>query len=188
MKRSGNIAQGISKIQGRRKALNLPVSTVPTKITDTTLYLAARVDGGSNIMKLTNDETKKQPGITNFDGNKLADGRDAVIDAIKVSCARGGVALNNVDWLGDNIQLPKELANAELKLVQSNVILLSLPLSDLVLSNDDDNYRDISSAPLLSSKDPIEWILEFAEGVTLAAEALQGTFIKIECRATQAIQ
>ena len=188
MKRSVQVANAIALVQARRRALNLPVSNIPTKVTDTTLYLNARVDGKSSIVKLTNDDTKKGIGITNFDGNKLADGRDAIIDGIKIIYAKGGLVLNNVEWNGNRQALPKELVNAELKLVQSNVILLNMPLSDLELSNDDDNYRDIASTPYLSSKEPIEWILEFAEGVTLAADAVNGSFLKIECRAIQAIQ
>lgn len=188
MKRAVQVSNAIALVQARRKALNLPVSNIPTKVTDTTLYVVARVDGKSSIVKLTNDETKKAIGVTNFDGNKLADGRDAIIDGIKVKYAKGGLVLNNVDWNVDKDQLPKELVNAELKLVQSNVILLSIPLSDLELSNDDDNYRDIASTPYLASKEPIDWVLEFAEGVTLAADAVNGSFLKIECRAIQAIQ
>jgi hypothetical protein len=187
MKRSVQVANAIALVQARRKALNLPVSNIPTKVTDTTLYVTARVDGRSSIVKLTSDDTKKAIGITNFDGNKLADGRDAIIDGIKVVYAVGLLALNNVDWSGAT-NLPKELANAELKLVQSNVILLSIPLRDLSLSNDDDNFRDIASTPYLASKEPIEWILEFADGVSIPAEATNGKYIRIECRAIQAIQ
>jgi hypothetical protein len=192
MKRAVQVANAIALVQARRKALNLPVSNIPTKVTDTTLYLVARVDGKSSIVKLTNDDTKKAIGITNFDGNKLADGRDAIIDGIRITYAKGGLALNNVDWYDDTTGLPKELFNAELKLVQANVILLNMPLSDLVENHsapaENNRYRDIASTPYLASKEPIEWILEFAEGVTLAADAVDGSFLKIECRAIQAIQ
>jgi hypothetical protein len=188
MKRATQIGNAIALVKARRKALGVVVSNLPTTVTDTTLYLNSRVDGKSSIVKLTNDDTKKAIGITNFDGNKLADGRDAIIDGIKVTYAKGGLALNNVNWNGDKQPLPKELVNAELKLVQSTDILFSMPLSDLELSNDDDDYRDIASTPYLSAKNPIEWILEFADGVTLAADAVNGSFLKIEVRAIQAIQ
>ena len=188
MKRAQQISNAIALVQARRKALNVPVSSVPTKVTDTTLYLVARVDGLSNIAKLTNDDTKKKPGITNFDGNKLADGRDAVIDSMKIEVAQDGLVLNNVDWADSKIAMPAALANAELKLKQGEQILYSTPVSDLVLSNDDDNYRDIASTPFLASKEPIEWTLEFADGAKVPAEAVDGIYIKISCRAIQAIQ
>jgi len=188
MKREKQVSNAIALVQARRKALNLPVSAVPTKVTDTTLYLVARVDGLSNIAKLTNDDTRRKPGITNFDGNKLADGRDVVIDSMKVTLAKDGLVLNNVDWFGTSQNLTQELANAELKLVQANKVLFSIPLSDLSLSNDNDNYRDIASTPYLAAKEPIEWVLEFADGATVPAEAVNGLFIKIECRAIQTIQ
>lgn len=188
MKRAQQVSNAIALVQARRKALGLPVSNVPTKVTDTTLYVVARVDGLSNIAKLTNDDTKKKVGVTNFDGNKLADGRDAIIDSMKIEVAKDGLVLNNVDWKGAAVALPAELANAELKLKQGEKILLTVPVSDLVLSNDDDNYRDIASTPYLASKEPIEWVLEFADGSTVPVELVNGVYIKISCRAIQAIQ
>lgn len=188
MKRSQQVSNAIALVQARRRALGLQVSNVPTKVTDTTLYLVARVDGKSSIVKLTNDDTKKGVGVTNFDGNKLADGRDAIIDAVKIEVAKDGLLLNNVDWKGKSVVLPAELANAEVKLKQGEKILFNMALSDLVLSNDDDNYRDIASTPYLASKEPIEWILEFADGAAIPAEAVDGIYIKISCRAIQAIQ
>jgi hypothetical protein len=188
MKRAQQVSNAIALVQARRKALNLPVSSVPTKVTDTTLYLVARVDGLSNIAKLTNDDTKKKVGVTNFDGNKLADGRDAIIDSIKIEVAKDGLILNNVDWVGKKVNLPSELANAELKLKQGEKILLNIAVSDLVLSNDDDNYRDIASTPYLGAKEPIEWTLELADGSTVPVETVDGVYIKISCRAIQAIQ
>lgn len=188
MKRAQQVSNAIALVQARRKALGLPVSNVPTKVTDTTLYVVARVDGLSNIAKLTNDDTKKKVGITNFDGNKLADGRDAIIDSMKIEVVQGGLVLNNADWSDTSNGIPKELQNAELKLKQGEQILYSTPVSDLILSNDDDNYRDIASTPYLASKEPIEWVLEFADGVAIPAEAVNGIYIKISCRAIQAIQ
>lgn len=188
MKRAQQVANAIALVQARRKALGLQVSSVPTKVTDTTLYLVARIDGKSSIVKLTKEDTKKEIGVTNFEGNKLADGRDVIIDSMKISVAKGGLVLNNVDWVGKKVGLTKELANAELKLVQSNVVLLTIGLSDLALSNDDDNYRAIGSTPYLSAKDPIEWIIEFADGSVVPAEAVDGLFIKFEARGVQAIQ
>lgn len=188
MKRAQQVSNAIALVQARRQALGLPVSNAKTKVTDTTLYVVARVDGLSNIAKLTNDDTKKKPGITNFDGNKLADGRDAIIDSMKIEVAKDGLLLNNVDWGGSLVDMPRALANAELKLKQGEQILFNSSVSDLVLKNNDDNYRDIGSTPFLASKEPIEWILEFADNASIPAEAINGIFIKISCRAIQAIQ
>jgi hypothetical protein len=51
MKRAQQLANAVALVQARRKALNLPVSSAPTKVTDTTLYVVARIDGLSNIAK-----------------------------------------------------------------------------------------------------------------------------------------
>lgn len=187
MKRAAQLANAVALVQARRRALNLPVSTVPTKVTDTTLYVVARIDGLSNIAKLTTDDTKKKIGVTNFDGNKLSDGRDAVIDAIKIQIAQDGLLLHAVNW-NSAINMPDAFSNAELQLKQSEQILYSTPVSDLVLSNDNDGYRDIASTPYLASKEPIEWVLNFADGQIIPAEAINGIYIKISCRAIQAIQ
>ena len=187
MKRAQQMSNAIALVKARRQALNLPVSSVPTKVTDTTLYVVARIDGLSNIAKLTNDDTKKKVGITNFDGNKLADGRDAVIDSMKIQIAQDGLLLHAVNW-NSSVNMPDAFSNAELKLKQGEQILYSTPVSDLVLSNDDDGYRDIASTPYLASKEPIEWVLEFADGAVIPAELVNGIYIKISCRTIQAIQ
>ena len=189
MKRERQISNAIALVQARRIALGLPVSTVPTRVTDTTLYLVSRIDGTSNIAKLTNDDTKKKVGVTNFDGNKLADGRDAIIDGIKILCAKDGLVQSNVDFNSKVIIIPPALLNAELKLVQSNVILLNIPVADLYQNSyDNDGYRDIASTPYLAGKEPIEWILEYPEGASIPADIIDGVYIKIMCRAIQAIQ
>lgn len=187
MNRAAALENAIKKVGARRRALGLPVSNTPTKVTDTTLYVVARVDGLSNIAKLTNDDTKKKIGVTNFDGNKLADGRDVIIDAIKIQVAQEGLVLQDVNW-GAAIAAPQALINAELVLKQNETILYSTPVSDLILSNDNDNYRDIASTPFLSATATVQWELTFPDGSSIPAEAVNGIFIKISMRAIQAIQ
>lgn len=187
MKRQEELSNAIGKFQARKVAIGLQGSSLPTKVTDTTLYLVHRVDGNSNIVELTNDETKKEIGVTNFDGNKLAKGRNFVMDGLKVRLAQGGLVLKNVDW-ADNLALIPELANAELKLVQGENMLLNIPVADLVLSNDDDNFRAIGSTPVLGEETPIKWTLTYPNGVAVPAELVDGIFMKIEARGFQAIQ
>lgn len=187
MKRAAQIVNAVKLVQARRRALGLPLSNVPTKVTDTTLYLVARIDGLSNIAKLTNDDTKKKVGITNFDGNKLADGRDVVIDAIKIQVAQEGLLLHDVNW-NTAVAPPHPFLNAELKLLQNDKILYNTPVSDLLLVNDNDNYRDIATTPFLSASAPVEFVLQFPDGSVIPAETTNGIFIKISMRAIQAIQ
>jgi hypothetical protein len=188
MKRAELVGNAVALVKARRHALNLPVSNAPTKVTDSTMYLVYRVDGKSSINKLTNGDTKKKIGVTNFDGNRLRDGRDAVVDAIKITVAKDGLVESNVDWFNNKWTAPAELANAELRLIQKDKTLLDFPVSDLLLSNDNDNYREIGNFPFLQGKEDITWELEFADGQIIPAEAVNGLFIKIELRVIQAIQ
>lgn len=189
MKRQEELSNAILKLQARKVAIGVQGSSLPTKVTDTTLYLVHRVDGNSNIVELTTDETKKEIGVTNFDGNKLAKGRNFVMDGLKVCLSQGGLVIKNVDWKGDaRINLIPELANAELKLVQGENMLLNIPVADLFLSNDDDNFRAIGSTPVIGEETPIKWTLTYPNGVAVPAESTHGIFMRIEARGFQAIQ
>jgi hypothetical protein len=188
MKRQAQLVNAIQKLQARSKAVGGTRNNLPTKVSDTTMYLVHRVDGNASIIELTDEQTKKEVGVTNFDGNKLAKGRNFVMDEMKVTLAKDGLVAKNVDWKGKKVTLIPELANAELKISQGENMLLSISVSDLSLSNDDDDFRTIGSTPVFGEETPIKWVLTYPNGVAVPAETTDGLFLKIECRGFQSIQ
>jgi hypothetical protein len=84
----------------------------------------------SGINELVDANTKKVVGVTNLDGNQLNSGRDVVIDAIRVQYTIKGEKIENADWQSRDT-LPAELQNAELRLIQTNDMLIDLPLTDV---------------------------------------------------------
>lgn len=188
MKRQVELSNAIAKLQARRIAVGGGQSNLPSKVSDTTMYVVHRVDGDSNIVELTNDDTKKEVGVTNFDGNKLAKGRNFVMDSIKVELAKDGLVAKNVDWKSKAVALIAQLGNAELKLIQGDNPLFTFQVADLVLSNDDDNYRPVGTTPVLGEETKIRWVLTYADGTSVPAEAIDGLFMKISCRGFQSVQ
>lgn len=153
-----------------------------TRLNDTTFYIAVRVDGMAGTNSLIDSNTKRLVGITNFDGDVLKAGRDLVIDAVKLQYTDVGTLPENADW-GQPKALPAALLNSELRLKQSGDNLVDIPVEDIRGFNSED-YREISTTPLLKSLETFELELEFPKGVSVAAGA--PLFARISFRVTHA--
>jgi hypothetical protein len=189
MNRIEKMQYATSLFQARRQALGLPIGTTPTTIKDKTFYLnvsVAALAGGGQI-RLTDSDTKKAVGVTNFDGNKLVKGRVLVMDAIRVRFSDVGATVQNASY--SDAGLYKELQGGELRLVQNKEVLVDLPLSDLRGFNVDD-YRELSNAPMIVDEAEFDWILELPKGVVVPENAKdgQGVFISIQVRCTEFYQ
>lgn len=150
-------------------------------LTDKTIYISKSLKGMGGIVKLIDVNTKKEVGVTNFDGNKLNVGRDYIIDGVRV--LTDGVASNvkNSDWVkgtGGNV----ELVNCEIRIKQDNQLLFDMPISDITNFNFDE-FRDISTSPIIRSGEEFEIELEFPQGVSVASD--NELNIRIEFRVHQ---
>lgn len=174
------------KVLGARQRQNTQVAKPQaTKLVDKTYYLNAKVDGMSGINELVDANTKKVVGITNFDGNLLNSGRDVVIDAIRVQFTTRGSKIESADWQSRDT-LPAELQNADLRLIQTNDMLIDLPLTDIQNFKNED-YRPIATTPLLRAKEEFKLELEFPKGVTVPiSKDGCGMYVRFEFRVTEA--
>lgn len=134
-------------------------------LTDKTIYIAKSLKGMGGIVKLIDVNTKKEVGVTNFDGNKLNVGRDYIIDGVRVKFDTAALTTKTATW---SDALPAELLNAEIRIKQDNQLLFDMPLSDLANFNYDD-FRDISTSPIIRSGEEFEIELEFPQGSSFGA-------------------
>ena len=183
--RNPQLQRAIKVLGARQRQHTQAVRPQPTKLVDKTFYLNLRVDGMSGINQLIDPNTKKIVGITNFDGNILNSGRDVVIDAIRVQFTTKGQRIESADWQSRDT-LPAELQNADLRLIQTNDMLIDLPMTDVQAFKNED-YRPIATTPLLRAKEEFKLELEFPKGVTVPlAKEGTGMFLRLEFRVTEA--
>ena len=182
--RNPQLQRAIKVLGARQRQHTQAISPQPTKLVDKTFYLNLRVDGMSGINQLVDPNTKKIVGITNFDGNILNSGRDVVIDAIRLQFTTMGDRIENANWQSRDT-LPAELQNADLRLIQSNDMLIDLPLTDTQSFKNED-YRPIATTPLLRAKEEFKLELEFPKGVTVPTNKGAGLFLRLEFRVTEA--
>lgn len=180
--RNPQLQRAIKVLGARQRQNTQAVRPQATKLVDKTFYLNIRVDGMSGINQLVDPNTKKIVGVTNFDGNILNSGRDVVIDAIRLQFTMLGDRIENANWQSRDT-LPAELQNADLRLIQTNDMLIDLPLTDTQAFRNED-YRPIATTPLLRAKEEFKLELEFPKGVTVPNKV--PLFLRLEFRVTEA--
>lgn len=170
-----------ARSQARTQAQQRPKSD-PTRLTDSTFYVNVRVDGLAGTTQLIDSNTKRLVGVTNFDGDTLKSGRDLVIDSVRTIFTDVGTKVEDASWFAPKAVVA-ELAGAEIRMKQNNEVLIDLPISDTQGFKDED-FRAISTTPLLKALETFSLELEIPKGVTVPAGA--PLFLKIAIRCIQA--
>lgn len=185
MDRKAQLTRAVSVLAARSQARTLAQRTPksdPTRLTDSTFYINLRVDGLAGTTQLIDSNTRRLVGVTNFDGDTLKSGRDLVIDGIVTVYTATGTKVEDASWFAPTAPI-KELAGAEIRLKQGNEVLIDLPISDTQGFKQDD-YRAISTTPLLKALETFQLELEIPKGVTVPNAA--PLFLKIAIRCIQA--
>ena len=138
-----------------------------TIIQDTAYYIVNALTGSGGIQKLITPNTKRDLGVTNFEGNKLNAGKFFTIDGVKISVA---YAENGQPWrqssVSNVVDYAQDLLDAELVVKQGERILIKLPVFDIVdssrnpSSKDNMDFREISTFPVLAPNEPFEINIE----------------------------
>ena len=158
--RRQQLLASVAVLKAKFNANNGAPAVGGTSLTDKTIYIAKSLKGMGGIVKLIDVNTKKEVGVTNFDGNKLNVGRDYIIDGVRVLYDGTVVSPKDGTW---EDTMPKELLNAEIRIKQDNQLLFDMPVSDMVNFKNDD-FRDISTSPIIRSGEEFEIELEFPQG------------------------
>lgn len=173
----------------RQAALNRAIAVAQAKgidvrnarYIDKTMYLAFDGKGQGGIVELVDANTKKIEGITNFDGNKLNKGRYVVIDSLRVLGESTATDLGKAKWVSE---LHPALKNSELRIMQDG-ILLDMPVTDLHNegngSSNDDDFRDIVTAPIIMPEVDFKYDWVFPKGETVPS-SVTSSLVRIEAR------
>ncbi len=148
---------------------------------DSELFIRAAITAGGTI-NLLEGLTTQTTGITNFDGNKLGEGRYFVADAITVNygIAAAGTAVHAVNYIS---ALPPALKAANLILKQEGHVITRLPISAINdAKNSDMRYRELGAFELLLENKIIEFLVQFPPGSDLAPPAGNDGYMEILLR------
>ncbi|WP_299135252.1 hypothetical protein [uncultured Tenacibaculum sp.] len=132
------------------------------------LYVNKEVKVGGGKVSLLIGSTDNEIGVTNFDGNKLDDGRAFAVDGIsfKLGIAKSGTKPYNVDFATGVTKAEKaafQFANIVLK--QNNEILVRLPISSIENGKQEfGEYRDLDLT-LITPRTKVEIEIEFPDEV-----------------------
>ncbi|WP_435263852.1 hypothetical protein [Tenacibaculum sp. nBUS_03] len=132
------------------------------------LYVNKEINVAGGKVSLLIGSTDNEIGVTNFDGNKLDDGRAFAVDGIsfKFGIAKSGTKPYNVDFATGVTKAQKaafQFANIVLK--QNNEILVRLPISSIENGKQEfSEYRDLDLT-LIAPKTKVEVEIEFPDEV-----------------------
>ncbi len=156
------------------------------------LYVNKLVKIGGGKVSLLLSSSDNVIGVTNFDGNKLDEGRAFALDGVSFHAAIGEVAAKpyNVDYAtGITKAQAQAFQFANLVLKQNNEILVRLPISSILNGKQEfSEYRDLDLTMLVPQK-AIEVELEFPDEV--AAPSLgagKAIFVSVKFRGYEAYQ
>lgn len=134
------------------------------------LYIRKEIAIGGKI-SLINANTEQLAGISSFDGNKLNDYINHIIDKVKLSYATDAAADKEAELIYSTA-LPPAIRNAQLNVKQNNNVVFSLPVSTINNKNTGntimDDFRVLDNFEMLVSGEQIDLELEFAQGATIA--------------------
>ncbi|KLT67925.1 MULTISPECIES: hypothetical protein [unclassified Flavobacterium] len=173
MSRRTELASAVATIKAKRNGAVPRVGQV--ELTDKTLYLNVAIKGQGGTVGIVDVNTKREVGVTNFDGNKLNAGRDYIIDSIRILRGSNASAnLRNEVWDATHINSNKlfdaAFLNAELRIKQDGNVLTDMPITDL--TGDTTNFfRNLSTSPLIRSNMEFEIEIEYPKGVAVATTA-----------------
>ncbi|MFL0077015.1 hypothetical protein V3A08_07450 [Tenacibaculum maritimum] len=134
------------------------------------VYVNKEITVGGGTIDLLKGSANNEVGVTNFDGNKLDDGRAFAVDGVAFHIAIGdsGAHPYNVDYdkgVQSSEFQPFQFANLVLK--QNNEILVKLPISSIENGKENfSEYRDLDLT-LISPKTKVEVQIQFPDDVAV---------------------
>lgn len=157
------------------------------RISDKTFYLNVDLGGvGGGIIDLIDNKTKKELGVTNFDGNILNSGRAVSIRSVRAFYAskRAG-GLSTANWQNSDA-LPPELQNADLYFIQGDKKLIDLPMTDIQGFKQAD-FRGLITNGMVASQEEFKIQLDFPKNVSLPANTdATKQYLRLEFRLAEA--
>ncbi|WGU68531.1 hypothetical protein QIU19_00415 [Capnocytophaga canimorsus] len=126
------------------------------KLTPTELYVASKIVAGGTA-HLISGNTVQDVGVTNFDGNRLEDGRHFVMEALQLLYGEDEATAKVYDVKfknGGQLEIPAVLVASHFVIRQSGEVIVNIPLASIIEATkaDGDKYRHLGALALLASR------------------------------------
>ncbi len=169
----------------------------PKKVADRILYVVAEVTAGTTIVNAFDTIERKAVGITNFDKNMLAQGRNAVITEVKLEYGTlltanyGGTFENTAPFVNFNEAAPAYILNTKLKFTDDEKPLLEFPIKEIHNPNttrtNDEGYRVLGDLRMIESERELVLALESPKVVS-DLDPLKRHFIMLTLRVGESVK
>lgn len=144
------------------------------ELEDTTMFLRFNAQGQAGIIQLVDTNTRKEAGVTNFDGNKLNRGKNIVIDSLRFRFGYSGAAQIKAEKFNGTKAFPAEFYGANLVIKQGSKSILNIPVMDCLDENANNPlWRELSAGRLIVAEKEYDFELEYPKGVTMPNDAPQ---------------
>lgn len=137
------------------------------KPTPSELFINTEFSSGGNV-SLLDGNTTQQKGVTNFDGNRLENGRFFVIDGVTI--LYGEAAAGTKVWdVNYNKALPAVLQSSDFVVRQNGEIIVKLPVAAIenAKKSTEDYYRVLGALAVIEPTQTIEMMIETPVGSSI---------------------
>ena len=150
-----------------------------------TVYVRKNATNASSNWHVVDENTTKIEGVSSFSKTSLPKNQGVVFDKIAVGFAEGDAEGREGALDYTSTKAPAVLRNAVLQIRQNNREVIEIPMADLVKTispgSPEDYYHDLEGFNYLVDDQPMEWVVKFPQGETLAPSAA-GKFNYLEIR------
>lgn len=156
-----------------------PAEMARMKPTPSELYINTQFSAGGNV-PLLNGNSTQEVGVTNFDGNRLDNGRFFVIDAITL--LYGEAAANKKVWEVDyNKEVPAELKASHLVVRQNGEVITKLPVASIEnAKKSQEFYRRLGALAVIEPTQTVDVTIETPAGSTITpANESDKSFVQV---------
>lgn len=149
------------------------------KPTGSELYIRSQFNAGGNV-PLLNGNSTQEVGVTNFDGNRLDNGRFFVAQAVTIKY--GEAAAGKKVWeVNYNKKLPPELLASHFVARQNGEVIIKLPIVSIDnAKNSDEYYRRLGYLAIFEPTQTIDVTIETPQGsVITPAVSGEKSFVEV---------
>ena len=153
------------------------------KPTPSEIFLNSLFAAGGNVSLIDGNSTQ-QKGVTNFDGNRLENGRFFVIDGVTILYgeAADGTKVWDVTY---NKALPAVLQSSDFVVRQNGEIIVKLPVAAIenAKKSTEDYYRVLGALAVIEPTQTIEMMIETPVGSSITpATSGHKSFVRVLLR------
>lgn len=169
-----------------------PATGKSTKETqDGVLYIVGEVTAGGkiNLFEALTEQIARV-GVTNFDGNQLNSGSNAVLDAVSISVAINDAGVDPKNLAFDDTA-EAALQNAEFRFEVDGKEIIKMPVFEAHNPNttrtNDEKYRGLGHLPIIEAQKTCQAWIEFPTGITPDTTGGKKHYVRVELRRNQTV-